>query len=306
MKSLTRFGAFILLMLLLASGGCRSTASLTVKGGGVGFLFEVQEPREGGTRAMAEAVKQRLEAFGVAGAMVSTVGSNRIRVLVPGLVEAKAGRVEKLLTRPTRVAFGLVDDGKEFFESLKARLPGDGSVRMATETRHASSDGTAYETCYLMATRRDKLEKFLKQIEPPEGRKLWLLPGEWGVLAYLVMDPPNLELPEVIEAKVVLDSQSGQPAVDIQFATQDREAFALLTRKNVNRRLAVMVDGEMRSVPLIQAAIDSGKARIGASPVVPVGVSEREARALAAGIRAWNMAGGLNLIDTEITPAESK
>jgi SecD/SecF fusion protein len=295
-----RIAVSMLAWSLLVLPGCRTTG-LVVKGGGVGFLFRVESPKQGGTQAMADVVRKRLEALGVNAPTVVAEGEDRIRVLVPDLGESEADRFQGLLTRPTQVAFSLVDDGKEFFEALKNKLPGDGSVTMATETSRRSPEGPPAETCYLMATHRKKMEAFLKSVNPPEGRRLWILPGEWGVLAYLIEEPPTLRQPVVENVTVVTDEGSGQAAVELRFAKEHQVAFAELTRKNINRRLAILVDGEIRSIPVIQSAIESGRARIGASPITPVGVTEREARSLAAGIKAWGLAGGLSLIERCVT-----
>jgi SecD/SecF fusion protein len=282
--------------------GCKTPIDLAVKGGGVGFLFQVEQPKAGGIQAMVSAVQRRLEAWGVAGPQVTAAGDNRIKVLVGGVGDPEADRMQALLTRPAHVSFCSVDDGTEFFEKLKNQLPGDGSVRVAVET-YQHKDGQALEIGYLMANHKKKLQEFLATVKPPAGRKLTILPGEWGVAAYLIEDPPGLDKPLVEEAKVVTEDSSGEATVYIRFAKSHWQAFAELTKKNLNRRLAILVNGEIRSLPFVQTPIDSGQAKIGPSPVTPIGVAEREAKALAAGIKAWGLSAGLSLVERQLTPA---
>ncbi|MBW1808599.1 MAG: hypothetical protein JRJ19_00505 [Deltaproteobacteria bacterium] len=290
-----------LVVLCMGLTGCKAPIDLAVKGGGVGFLFQVEKPKAGGIQAMVSAVQRRLEAWGVSGPQVTAEGENRIRVLVGGVGEPEADRMQALLTRPTHVSFCSVDDGTEFFENLKSQLPGDGSVRVAVET-YQHKDGQAHEIGYLMANHKRKLVEFLSTVKPPVGRKLTILPGEWGVAAYLIEDPPALDKPLVEEVKVVNEDPSGDATVYIRFAKGHRQAFAELTKKNLNRRLAIIVNGEIRSLPFVQMPIESGQAKIGPSPVTPSGVAEREAKALAAGIKAWGLADGLSLLERQLTP----
>jgi len=53
-----------------------------------------------------------------------------------------------------------------------------------------------------------------------------------------------------------------EPIVDIQFDSEGTKLFADLTKKNLNKRIAIFLDGEIISAPTVQAEITSGKAII--------------------------------------------
>ncbi len=57
-------------------------------------------------------------------------------------------------------------------------------------------------------------------------------------------------------------NQDGQPVVGIQFNTAGGAIFARVTRDNVGRRFAMLVDGEVLSAPEINESIPSGSAQI--------------------------------------------
>ena len=99
----------------------------------------------------------------------------------------------------------------------------------------------------------------------------------------------NKDLPKVVhnvEKKVVLDQTAlksasvqkdslGQPQIEIVFTPEGQKRFAEVTRENVGKRLAIVIDGQLYSAPLIRDEIAGGKAVISGS------FNEAEAQKLA-------------------------
>lgn len=81
--------------------------------------------------------------------------------------------------------------------------------------------------------------------------------------------------PYVAEAHVGA-APDGQPTVEFTLTPEGRERFAALTRANVGRRLAVVVNGAIVASAIIGAEIPDGKAMLSAS------YTAAEAKALAA------------------------
>ena len=63
--------------------------------------------------------------------------------------------------------------------------------------------------------------------------------------------------------------------IEIKLTDQGRERFAEVTRENINRRLAIMIDGRACSAPRIREEIPGGVVQISGD------FSEDEARELA-------------------------
>jgi preprotein translocase subunit SecD len=57
------------------------------------------------------------------------------------------------------------------------------------------------------------------------------------------------------EARVRFDSRTGQPYVSIKFNTTGSRIFAKITEENIHKRLAIVLDGEVYSAPVIQDKI---------------------------------------------------
>jgi preprotein translocase subunit SecD len=81
--------------------------------------------------------------------------------------------------------------------------------------------------------------------------------------------------PYVAEAHVIA-APDGQPAVEFTLTPEGRQRFAALTRANVGRRLAVVVNGAVVASSIIGAEMPDGKAMLSAN------YTEAEARELAA------------------------
>jgi preprotein translocase subunit SecD len=62
-------------------------------------------------------------------------------------------------------------------------------------------------------------------------------------------------------AKVAKDNL-GNPQIALTFTGEGRERFAELTRQNIGRRLAIVIDGQLYSAPTVLMEITSGKASI--------------------------------------------
>jgi SecD/SecF fusion protein len=85
--------------------------------------------------------------------------------------------------------------------------------------------------------------------------------------------------PFVAEAHVIA-APDGQPAVEFTLTPEGRERFAALTRANIGRRVAVVVNGAVVAASLIGAEMADGKAMLSGN------YTDEEAQALAAEIMA--------------------
>lgn len=63
-------------------------------------------------------------------------------------------------------------------------------------------------------------------------------------------------------------SQGGQAVVGLEFTDEGGDKFADLTARNVGRRIAIELDGEVLTAPVVQEAITGGRAQISGSRTV--------------------------------------
>lgn len=65
-----------------------------------------------------------------------------------------------------------------------------------------------------------------------------------------------------IRSAMVTRGNMGEPEINFNLDSQGAERFAEITRENVNRRLAIILDGELYSAPVIRTAIETGSGSI--------------------------------------------
>ena len=65
-----------------------------------------------------------------------------------------------------------------------------------------------------------------------------------------------------IKKAMVVRGSLGQPEIHFTLDSQGTKHFAEITRENVHQRLAIVLDGELYSAPLIQTPIETGSGQI--------------------------------------------
>jgi len=79
---------------------------------------------------------------------------------------------------------------------------------------------------------------------------------------YVVGKKAVLTGADLSTARVSIDQNTGEPYVSVEFNPQGARVFAELTEANVGKRLAIVLDGNVHSAPVIRERIPSGQAQI--------------------------------------------
>ena len=87
-----------------------------------------------------------------------------------------------------------------------------------------------------------------------------------------------LDQTDLMSASVITNQPAGKPWIQITFTDAGTKQFAKVTRQNIGKRLAIIIDGRLYSAPTIRSEIRDGKAQITGN------FSEQEANDLAAKI----------------------
>ena len=77
-----------------------------------------------------------------------------------------------------------------------------------------------------------------------------------------ILVPTDLTGADLSSAEVVFDQNTGKPSVSIQFNEEGSKKFEEITGKNINQPLAIVLDQNMVSAPIVQEKIVGGKAQI--------------------------------------------
>jgi len=169
-----------------------------------------------------ETIRNRIDQFGVTEPDISRQGENRILVQLPGVKNPQ--RAIELIGKTAMLEFKLVDEDNNLEDALKGNIP--------------PGDEILYQ----------------RIVDPDSGavtRKPFLLKKKTLMTGDVLKD-----------AQVRINTQYGEPYVSITFDTRGADMFETITGENVKKRLAIILDNNVYSAPVIQERIAGGRAQI--------------------------------------------
>jgi preprotein translocase subunit SecD len=139
------------------------------------------------------------------------------------------------------------------------------------------------------------VEKAVKEGPPPGaqllyGRRVDRDTKQETRVPYVVKTPVLLT-GDLLKTAEVRIGESSEPYVSVEFNATGARVFGDLTEKNVNRRLAIVLDGNVHSAPVIRERIPSGQAQITG------GFTAEEARDLAIILRAGALPAPVQILE---------
>ncbi|WP_420266541.1 protein translocase subunit SecD [Candidatus Magnetominusculus dajiuhuensis] len=227
---------------------------------------EIKSIKENAVDQALETIRNRIDQFGVAEPVIQRQGEGEIVVQLPGVKDPK--RAIDLIGKTAQLEFKLVDDEsklaaeipasvkpadeEEFIAKMKEKIPEDSEILFE---RHTSKDtGEVTKRPYLL-------------------KKESLLTGDF-----------------LSEARVAIDSRFNTPYISVTFNPEGAKLFEELTGKFVKKRLAIILDGNVYSAPVIQEKISGGNAQISGSYTM------EEAKDLAIVLRAGSLPAPVTLL----------
>ena len=207
--------------------------------------------RELAVRQGLETIRNRVDQFGVAEPSIQQQGDNRILVQLPGVQDPE--RAKALIGKTALLEFKLVDD------------------RADPETALRSGPAAGDEILY--QRRVDK--------ESGQERKI----------PFVVQKKALLTGRDLATARVSIDQNTSEPYVSLEFNAAGGKAFGELTEQSVGKRLAIVLDGNVHSAPVIRERIPSGRAQITG------GFTTQEATDLAIVLRAGALPAPVRVLE---------
>ncbi len=198
-----------------------------------------------------ETIRNRVDQFGVAEPSIQIQGERRILVQLPGIKDAE--RAIKLIGKTARLEFKMVNDMVSPEQAEQGGLPADSEVIYERRVNRETQEVTRLP---IVVSRRAALT------------------GE-----------------TLTNADVRYDSSNNMPYVSIEFNSIGAQKFYDITSKNVKKRLAIVLDNNVYSAPVIQEAIAGGRAQITGS------FTTNEARDLAIALRAGALPAPVTILE---------
>ena len=200
-----------------------------------------------------EVIRNRIDEFGVTEPEITSQGQDRIVVQLPGVKDIE--RVKDLIGKTAKLEFRFVND-----EMPDAKL-----MELVEKARTA---GIVYKKGDRFSEWVEKVNTHIKA-DLPAGFVLYFskevskVTSEiTNLVPYLLEADAPLTGDELQEASVRIDQQQNRPYVSLDFKSNGAKIFEEVTGKNIGRRMAIVLDGNVYSAPVIQARIAGGSAMI--------------------------------------------
>jgi preprotein translocase subunit SecD len=169
-----------------------------------------------------ETIRNRVDQFGVAEPSIQRQGDRRIIIQLPGIKDTE--RAVQLIGKTARLEFRLVDDEHEVEDALKGNIP-EGDEILHQRVTNVST-------------------------------------GEVSKKPFLLKKEVMMTGDSLTDAEVRIDSRYNEPYVSIEFDKSGSKLFGNITKANVKKRLAIVLDNNVYSAPVIQEEISGGRAQI--------------------------------------------
>jgi protein-export membrane protein SecD len=144
-----------------------------------------------------------------------------------------------------------------------------------------------------------ELERLLRG-KVPDGREIGFKRTEAQLeieyRTYYLYSEVALTGDYITDASVRPDSETGQPEVSLNFDRTGAKMFEKLTGAHVRERMAIVLEGEVSSAPVIQARIGGGSARITLGATRNYNEALAEAQDLAVVLRAGAMPAPVRIL----------
>ncbi|MFH1258381.1 MAG: protein translocase subunit SecD [Elusimicrobiota bacterium] len=217
-----------------------------------------------------EVIRNRIDQFGVAEPVITKQGERWIAVQLPGVKEPQ--RAIELIGRTALLEFRLEDNTGQLSKIQQK----------AAELKLGLADLGDMEGLL-----KPELQKDFKDIFPASAA---LLPSKEGGYK-LVESSASLTGAYLTNAQVKMGGEYGAPYVGIDFNKEGAVKFADLTAANIQRNLAIVLDGVVQSAPVIKSAISDGQA------IIEGNFTIEDARDLALVLRAGALPAPVNIIE---------
>lgn len=185
-----------------------------------------------------ETIRNRIDQFGVREPTIHTQSTNEIVVQLPGVKDTR--RAIDLIGKTAILEFKLLDDENPVAAQIPQLIPAGGEEKL--------------------------LQDFASRI-PEDDEILFgrVVDEKTGIVTkkvYLVKKQIQMTGDLLTEARVNIDQSFNEPYVSLSFDSAGAKLFEQITGTNIKKRLAIVLDNNVYSAPVIQDRIAGGNAQI--------------------------------------------
>src|SRR5947208_10706403 len=259
----------------------------------------VKQLKDSAVDQAVKAIRNRVDKWGVSEPTIAKRGDASILVQLPGYSNPE--KAKELIGKTAQLEFKIVDDTDQSLTQLKDLPQG---ITLKWDRYTGAGDATV-SSPYLESKHRTLLVQYLKDKAPPghviaigkvESRtraettyRSWLLDQKQGMTGEYITD-----------ARVAFDNSPGEgnrPYVQVSFNKTGADLFGKLTKENVKRRMAIVLDDTVDSAPIIQTEIPGGICSIHLGGLKPINEVLEEAKDLALVLKSGALPAPVRILE---------
>jgi preprotein translocase subunit SecD len=240
-----------------------------------------------------EVIRNRIDEFGVSEPAITSQGTDRIVVELPGVKEVD--RAKDLIGRTAKLEFKMVDDKSMTMGQIQGLVSDIEKTNNLTYKEGKDQKFSEYV---------QKINDFAKAKIPADDMISFerrQVPGspETVRVPYLLHAHSEITGDDLQDANVTLNQERGNPEVAFSLNPHGASVFGKVTKESVGHAMAIVLDNIVYSAPVINSAIPDGRG------VITLGRSNsdqtmKEAKDLSIVLRAGALPAQLDFLEQRV------
>jgi preprotein translocase subunit SecD len=259
----------------------------------------VKALKESAVDQAVKAIRNRVDKWGVSEPTIAKRGDSSILVQLPGYSNPE--KAKELLGRTAQLELKIVDDQNQLVKDFKDLPKG---ITLDWES-YEGAGGALVRVPYLRSSDGVLLRQFV-QGKAPAGREFGIQKVEERNASdtfyrtYLLDRTQTVTGEYITDARQAYDQSPGEgnrPYVQLTFNRTGAELFGKLTAANVKKRMAIVLDDNVDSAPIIQTEIPGGICSIHLGGFKPMSEILKEAQDLALVLKSGALPAPVRILE---------
>src|SRR5438067_2089300 len=259
----------------------------------------VKQLKESAVDQAVKAIRNRVDKWGVSEPTIAKRGDSSILVQLPGYSNPE--KAKELLGRTAQLELKIVDDQNQLVTQLKDLPQG---ITVDWET-YEGAGGAIVRVPYLRSSDGVLLRQFVQGKAPPGEefgiQKVKERSARDTFYRTFLLDRKQTVTGEYItDARQAFENSPGEgnrPYVQLTFNRTGAELFGKMTAANVKKRMAIVLDDNVDSAPIIQSEIPGGICSIHLGGLKPINEVLQEAKDLALVLKSGALPAPVRILE---------
>ena len=208
-------------------------------------IVELVQMKKSVVNQVVEVIRRRIDEFGVNEPVITAQGEDRVLVQLPGIQDSL--RAKEIIQRTARLEFSIVNDEITALDLLQwiDEAETKGNYSLGSELPYLE---------YLEKINQDLKDKLGDDNELVFQRASASNSLVSGKIPVVVKIKDSLG-GENIQSAFVSQNEFGNPIVSFSIGTSGKKEFSDLTGNNVGKKMAIVLDKELKSMPVLKSRI---------------------------------------------------